>query len=163
VTFSLKSCCCGHRHRVADLEADTVSLRGKLGTLVKDFPRISSVTKWLLTNYFRVHRPLRRKCLQKSMCSLFISTRPVLTQSRAEKGNSPIEATDVPKSPTEPAPAVETKKRPRLDVSEISGGRDRKRGKSMFGILVGTLNKAKIEDKERSASEAVRQYSFYLS
>jgi hypothetical protein len=25
----------------------------------------------------------------------------------------------------------------------------------MFGILVGTLNKAKIEDKERSASEAV--------
>lgn len=25
----------------------------------------------------------------------------------------------------------------------------------MFGILVGTLNKAKIEDKERNASEAV--------
>ena len=46
-----------------------------------------------------------------------------------------------------------TKKRPRLD---LDGGRERKRGKSMFGLVIGTLNKAKIEDKERSASEAVR-------
>lgn len=51
--------------------------------------------------------------------------------------------------PTEPAA---TKKRPRLDLSEP---RERKRGKSMFGIVLGTLNKAKIEDKERNASEAV--------
>lgn len=85
---------------------------------------------------------------------VFPSTRLVLTKSRAEKINSPIDPAD-PESPTEPAPAVETRKRPRLDVSELTGGRDRKRGKSMFGILVGTLNKAKIEDKERSASEAV--------
>jgi len=28
----------------------------------------------------------------------------------------------------------------------------------MFGILVGTLNKAKIEDKERNASEAVSKF-----
>jgi len=32
----------------------------------------------------------------------------------------------------------------------------------MFGILVGTLNKAKIEDKERNASEAVGYHSFYI-
>lgn len=57
--------------------------------------------------------------------------------------------------PTEPA-AMANKKRPRLDLSAAAGGRERKRGKSMFGLLVGTLNKAKIEDKERNASEAVR-------
>lgn len=45
-----------------------------------------------------------------------------------------------------------TRKRPRIDL----GVTERKRGKSMFGIVLGTLNKAKIEDKERNASEAVR-------
>lgn len=54
-----------------------------------------------------------------------------------------------PQSPMEPAA---TKKRPRLDLTEP---RERKRGKSIFGIVLGTLNKAKIEDKERNASEAV--------
>jgi hypothetical protein len=43
------------------------------------------------------------------------------------------------------------RKRPRIDL----GVGERKRGKSMFGIVLGTLNKAKIEDKERNASEAV--------
>lgn len=52
--------------------------------------------------------------------------------------------------------AAGNKKRPRLDLNAaVEGNRERKRGKSMFGILVGTLNKAKIEDKERNASEAV--------
>lgn len=46
-----------------------------------------------------------------------------------------------------------TKKRPRLDLTVGAG--ERKRGKSIFGVLVGTLNKAKAEDKERNASEAV--------
>jgi len=32
----------------------------------------------------------------------------------------------------------------------------------MFGILLGTLNKAKIEDKERSASEAVSTGMIYF-
>ncbi|KAG5640832.1 hypothetical protein DXG03_006885 [Asterophora parasitica] len=57
--------------------------------------------------------------------------------------------------PTEPA-AAGTRKRPRLDLGG-SAGRERKRGKSMFGLLVGTLNKAKIEDKERNASEAAKK------
>ena len=62
---------------------------------------------------------------------------------------------DEQKPPVEPA-ATATKKRPRLDLTDATGDiRDRKRGKSMFGILLGTLNKAKIEDKERNASEAV--------
>ncbi|RDB20694.1 hypothetical protein Hypma_012198 [Hypsizygus marmoreus] len=61
--------------------------------------------------------------------------------------------------PTEPAAmAAGNKKRPRLDLSALEGGgRERKRGKSMFGLLVGTLNKAKIEDKERNASEAAKK------
>ncbi|KAG1767464.1 hypothetical protein EV702DRAFT_980088 [Suillus placidus] len=45
------------------------------------------------------------------------------------------------------------RKRPRIDL----GVGERKRGKSMFGIVLGTLNKAKIEDKERNASEAAKK------
>ncbi|TFK68456.1 hypothetical protein BDN72DRAFT_870936 [Pluteus cervinus] len=48
-------------------------------------------------------------------------------------------------------------KRPRLDLNAAAGDRERKRGKSMFGLLVGTLNKAKLEDKERNASEAAKK------
>ncbi|KAF8959982.1 hypothetical protein BDZ97DRAFT_1906062 [Flammula alnicola] len=69
-----------------------------------------------------------------------------------------IDAAEVPKEPTEPTQAPgENRKRPRLDFSAAAGGRERKRGKSMFGILVGTLNKAKIEDKERNASDAAKK------
>ncbi|KAG7091482.1 hypothetical protein E1B28_010513 [Marasmius oreades] len=50
-----------------------------------------------------------------------------------------------------------TRKRPRLNLTAEGGGRERKRGKSMFGLVVGTLNKAKIEDKERNASEAAKK------
>jgi hypothetical protein len=58
--------------------------------------------------------------------------------------------------PTAPAAmATANKKRPKIDFTVLSG--ERKRGKSMFGILVGTLNKAKIEDKERNASEAAKK------
>ncbi|KAJ7207298.1 hypothetical protein B0H12DRAFT_1195654 [Mycena haematopus] len=56
--------------------------------------------------------------------------------------------------PTEPAAmASANKRRPKLDLSEPQ---KRKRG-GMFGLLLGTLNKAKIEDKERSASEAAKK------
>jgi pinin/SDK/memA/ protein conserved region len=60
---------------------------------------------------------------------------------------------DVPAQATAAAAAT-SKKRPRLDLT--IGPRERKRGKSMFGLLVGTLNKAKTEDENRNASEAVR-------
>jgi hypothetical protein len=57
--------------------------------------------------------------------------------------------------PTGPAAMATTnKKRPRLDLN-AGDNRERKRGKSMFGLVLGTLNKAKVEDKERNASEAV--------
>ena len=49
--------------------------------------------------------------------------------------------------------ATMNKRRPKIDLTVLSG--ERKRGKSMFGIVLGTLNKAKIEDKERNASESV--------
>jgi hypothetical protein len=52
------------------------------------------------------------------------------------------------------SPLTSGKKRPRLDLTGDT--RERKRGKSIFGIVLGTLNKAKIEDRERNASEAVR-------
>ncbi|KAI0250042.1 hypothetical protein BJV78DRAFT_1128668 [Lactifluus subvellereus] len=51
--------------------------------------------------------------------------------------------------------AVAPKKRPRLDLTIEH--RERKRGKSMFGLLVGTLNKAKTEDEARNASEAAKK------
>jgi hypothetical protein len=59
--------------------------------------------------------------------------------------------------PTAPAAMATTnKRRPKIDLTVLPG--ERKRGKSMFGIVLGTLNKAKIEDKERNASEAVRLF-----
>ena len=61
--------------------------------------------------------------------------------------------------PTAPAAMATTnKRRPKIDLTVLSG--ERKRGKSMFGIVLGTLNKAKIEDKERNASEAVCLFLF---
>lgn len=51
--------------------------------------------------------------------------------------------------------ATQTRKRPRIDLAVES--RERKRGKTMFGLLLGTLNKAKNEDKERNASEAAKK------
>ncbi|KAI0035593.1 hypothetical protein K488DRAFT_24029, partial [Vararia minispora EC-137] len=47
------------------------------------------------------------------------------------------------------------RKRPRLDLSV--NPRERKRGKTVFGLVVGTLTKAKNEDKARSASEAAKK------
>lgn len=59
--------------------------------------------------------------------------------------------------PTAPAAmAAGNRKRPRLDLGAVAGGQH-KRGRNMFGILVGTLNKAKIEEKEKSASEAAKK------
>ncbi|KAI0090564.1 hypothetical protein BDY19DRAFT_887136 [Irpex rosettiformis] len=60
---------------------------------------------------------------------------------------------DEPAPPT--GPATGNKKRPRLDLATDS--RERKRGKTVFGRLLGTLNKAKNEDKERNASEAAKK------
>ncbi|KAF7428993.1 hypothetical protein PC9H_008231 [Pleurotus ostreatus] len=74
-----------------------------------------------------------------------------------------MSTTDTPRDPSPPAnedsrtpTQQEARKRPRLNLNADSG-RERKRGKSMFGILLGTLNKAKIEDKERNASEAAKK------
>ncbi|KIK05801.1 hypothetical protein K443DRAFT_674861 [Laccaria amethystina LaAM-08-1] len=79
------------------------------------------------------------------------------TDEAAQNGRQ-TELEETPKVPTEPAAmAAGNKKRPRLDLNAAAGNRERKRGKSMFGILVGTLNKAKIEDKERNASEAAKK------
>lgn len=63
----------------------------------------------------------------------------------------------------EPAAPPAGRKRPKLDLTAALGGapaggpgsgKERKRT-GMFGVLLGTLNKAKIEDKERNASDAV--------
>jgi hypothetical protein len=71
----------------------------------------------------------------------------------ATKRDSPEER--MHETPTGPAAMATTnKKRPRLDLN-AGDPRERKRGKSIFGLVLGTLNKAKVEDKERNASEAV--------
>ncbi|KAI0737244.1 hypothetical protein C8Q80DRAFT_1214400 [Daedaleopsis nitida] len=66
---------------------------------------------------------------------------------------------DTPTTPTAPEPstaeATVTKKRPRLDMAVEP--RERKRGKTMFGLLLGTLNKAKNDDKQRNASDAAKK------
>ena len=74
-----------------------------------------------------------------------------------------MQATPEP-TPDTPAPAAGaadaeetkagTKKRPRIDMTVEP--RERKRGKTMFGLVLGTLARAKNEDKERNASDAVR-------
>lgn len=75
------------------------------------------------------------------------------TERPAETGDAHME-TSAAEPPTAPAAmAAGNRKRPRLDLSDP---RERKRGKSVFGMLVGTLNKAKNEDKQRGATEAVR-------
>ena len=56
------------------------------------------------------------------------------------------------------AATTTNRKRPRLDMN--TDARERKRGKSMFGLVLGTLNKAKNEDKERNASDVVRLLYF---
>ncbi|KDR69906.1 hypothetical protein GALMADRAFT_230539 [Galerina marginata CBS 339.88] len=81
-----------------------------------------------------------------------------MSSEEVPAADTQVDTAEAPKSPTEPtSTAHDTKKRPRLDFSAAAGGRERKRGKSMFGILVGTLNKAKIEDKERNASDAAKK------
>lgn len=52
-----------------------------------------------------------------------------------------------------------SRNRPRLDLAVNS--RERRRGKTMFGLVLGTLNKAKNEDKARNASDAVCFLSSY--
>ncbi|KAF5321426.1 hypothetical protein D9619_002061 [Psilocybe cf. subviscida] len=80
-----------------------------------------------------------------------------MSSDEATKNEPQIDSGDGLKSPTEHIQPAGERKRPRLDLSAALGGRERKRGKSMFGLLVGTLNKAKIEDKERNASEAAKK------
>ncbi|KAH9856837.1 hypothetical protein C2E23DRAFT_809414 [Lenzites betulinus] len=48
-----------------------------------------------------------------------------------------------------------SKKRPRIDMAVEP--RERKRGKTMFGLVLNTLTKAKTEDKQRNASEAAKK------
>ncbi|KAJ8074423.1 hypothetical protein PM082_015324 [Marasmius tenuissimus] len=71
----------------------------------------------------------------------------------------PMESVEKEKEPSSPTTTTTdtTRKRPRLDLNAEGSGRERKRGKSMFGLVLGTLNKAKIEDKERNASEAAKK------
>jgi len=72
-----------------------------------------------------------------------MSEEPTITASPDEAA-PPSTTTDVPPTVT----------RPRLN---LSSGPSRRGGKSMFGLVLGTLNKAKIEEKQRDASEAAKK------
>ena len=90
----------------------------------------------------------------------------LIIECRLQQDTQPQSSPDVDAaaaSPTSVAPPNEReRRRPRLNTAALglgAGGEgERKRGKSMFGVLVNTLNKAKAEDKERNASEAVSDY-----
>ena len=85
---------------------------------------------------------------------------------RPQRATSATAETDEPmRSPTTPVSRAAGGRRPRLNLEALGmgGNGERKRGKSMFGVLMNTLNKAKAEDKERSASEAVRRLLSILS
>ena len=84
-------------------------------------------------------------------------------QPTAENGNGiPADA------PSEAAPPI--RKRPKLDLTGLTdatgsttrkgAGGERRKGKSIFGVALGTLNKAKIEEKLRMSSEAVSLSAF---
>ncbi|KAF8589504.1 hypothetical protein K439DRAFT_362643 [Ramaria rubella] len=84
--------------------------------------------------------------------------------SEQPQNNADVSVVDVPiaqESDQGPAAVLPVeapaagRKRPRIDLTTES--RERKRGKSMFGILLGTLNKAKKEDHDRSASDAAKK------
>ena len=73
---------------------------------------------------------------------------------------------DASTSSSAPAPTsahAHQRTRPKLDMSGLAGAADsakpgeRKKTRSLFGVLVGTLNKARVEDKERSASAAAQK------
>ncbi|KAI6043521.1 hypothetical protein EDC04DRAFT_2652084 [Pisolithus marmoratus] len=67
--------------------------------------------------------------------------------------SAPVHSNEPPTAPA--AMSTVNKKRPRIDLNVQTG--ERRRGKSMFGIVLGTLNKAKLEDRERNASEAAKK------
>lgn len=111
----------------------------------------------LLTHLFLRHRRPKHQIMSSDeyVAPSTPRTHFLIPGNRATRNEPQIDSGEGPKSPTDQAQHAGERKRPRLDLSAALGGRERKRGKSMFGLLVGTLNKAKIEDKERNASDAV--------
>lgn len=78
---------------------------------------------------------------------------PMEEPSESTVEPAPVQAHEPPTAPA--AMSTVNKKRPKIDLAVQSG--ERRRGKSMFGIVLGTLKKAKLEDKERNASEAAKK------
>lgn len=84
-------------------------------------------------------------------------------QPTQENGNGiPADAS------SEAAPPI--RKRPKLDLSGFTdatgsprkgAGGERRKGKSIFGVALGTLNRAKIEEKQRMSSEAVSVFVLF--
>lgn len=72
--------------------------------------------------------------------------------SRAATAPAP---TPTPDAAEAAPPSVPPPSRPRIALG--NGTRGGRGGKSMFGLVLGTLNKAKIESKEREASDAAKR------
>ncbi|VDC05676.1 unnamed protein product [Peniophora sp. CBMAI 1063] len=82
-----------------------------------------------------------------------MSVEEAATTKSPEPTDAPMDAAPADAAPSGPG----ERRRPRLNLAAALGGGERKRGKSMFGLVLGTLNKAKDEDKARSASDAARK------
>ncbi|KAI0628437.1 hypothetical protein C8Q77DRAFT_1148513 [Trametes polyzona] len=83
-----------------------------------------------------------------------MSTEEPIRESPAPSQDAAMQVETTP-APEAGAEAKNTKKRPRIDMAVEP--RERKRGRTAFGLLLGTLAKAKNEDKERNSSEAAKK------
>ncbi|CDO72680.1 hypothetical protein BN946_scf184985.g100 [Trametes cinnabarina] len=84
-----------------------------------------------------------------------MATEQPVRDSPAPSQDTSMQAESTPALDAAGDAKTESKKRPRIDMAVEP--RERKRGKTMFGLVLGTLTKAKNEDKERNASEAARK------
>ena len=116
-------------------------------SLARQIQACQQTSAYTLT--FTVKHPLTCVFLNRKPQDMAVEPKPTIDTTNDVQMETPTE----PSAPT-PTVAPATRKRPRLDLA--SEPRERKRGKTMFGLLVGTLNKAKTEDKQRSATDAVR-------
>lgn len=76
------------------------------------------------------------------------------SQQQSQQGNASGDANATTNVEDSQKP---TRKRLRIDMDATADTSVRKRGKSMFGLVLGTLNKAKDEDRARNNSEAAKK------
>ncbi|QRW25299.1 hypothetical protein RhiXN_07248 [Rhizoctonia solani] len=96
-------------------------------------------------NAIRVHRTLRKNVVSPVQQSIEIDSTP----NGAGEANVASTAADEKMDTND----SQLKKRPRIDMAT----EPRKKGRSVFGMVLGTLKKAKDEDKARASTETAKR------